>query len=294
MSATDRDPAPEPVLDDQVEGAPGDAREPVRRVRRMGRVSGEDEGLSYGSYLKVPELIRLQHLLSDPPAHDELLFIVVHQAYELWFREMLFELESVRDLMFGRDTEAARHYLTRVHAIERVLIEQIPVLETMSPQDFLEFRSHLSPASGFQSVQFREIEFLSGLKQRGFLSQLPDSDEERARLERRLAEPTLWDAFCDLLSASGLPMPADDAERRSASLLEMARDRRSHAELWNLSEGLLTHDEQFSLWRFRHILMVVRQIGSKTGTGGSSGAAYLQTTLEKRFFPELWALRGDL
>jgi tryptophan 2,3-dioxygenase len=175
-----------------------------------------------------------------------------------------------------------------------VLIEQIPVLETMSPQDFLEFRSNLSPASGFQSVQFREVEFLSGLKQRSYLTHLPDTEEERARLERRLAEPTLWDAFSDLLTASGLPMPAEDPERRSASLLELARDRDRHGELWHLSEGLVTHDELFSLWRFRHILMVVRQIGSKTGTGGSSGAAYLQTTLEKRFFPELWALRSDL
>ena len=265
-----------------------------RSIRRMGRVSGEDEGLSYGTYLKVPELLQLQHLLSQPRAHDELLFIVVHQAYELWFREMLFELESVRDLMFRRDPETARHYLTRVHAIERVLIEQIPVLETMSPQDFLQFRSNLSPASGFQSVQFREIEFVSGLKQRGFLAHLGDSEEERARLERRLEEPTLWDSFCDLLTDRGLAMPADAPEQRRASLLEMARNRDKHAELWYLSEDLLTHDELFSLWRYRHILMVVRQIGSKTGTGGSSGASYLQSTLDKRFFPELWELRGEL
>jgi len=260
----------------------------------MGRISPEEEGLSYGSYLKVPELLGLQRLLSHPPAHDELLFIVVHQAYELWFRTMLFELESVRDLIFRRDTETARHLLTRVHAIERVLIEQIEVLETMSPQDFLEFRSNLSPASGFQSVQFREVEFLSGLKQRGYLAHLGESDEERGRLERRLEEPTLWDAFCDLLTSSGLPMPADDEAVRMASLLSMARDREKHGELWYLSEALLTHDELFSLWRYRHVLMVVRQIGSKTGTGASSGASYLESTLDKRFFPELWALRSEL
>jgi tryptophan 2,3-dioxygenase len=274
---------------------PDEEPSPGRRsIRRMGRVSGEDEGLSYGTYLKVPQLLQLQQLLSEPGAHDELLFIVVHQAYELWFREMLFELESVRDLMFRRDPETARHYLTRVHAIERVLIEQIPVLETMSPQDFLQFRSNLSPASGFQSVQFREIEFVSGLKQRGFLAHLGDSDEERDRLERRLGEPTLWDAFCDLLTDRGLAMPGDDPAQRRASLLEMARNRDKHAELWYLSEDLLTHDELFALWRYRHILMVVRQIGSKTGTGGSSGASYLESTLDKRFFPELWALRGEL
>jgi len=272
-----------------------DAPEPGRRsVRRMGRVSPADEGLSYGSYLKVPELIALQHLLSVPPAHDELLFIVVHQTYELWFRQLLYELESVRDLMFGRQPEPARRLLQRVHTIENVLVEQIAVLETMSPQDFLQFRSHLSPASGFQSVQFREVEFLSGLKHRSFLSHLGETTDERERLERRLEEPTLWDAFCFLLTANGLQMPADDADARMASLLEMARHRERHGELWYLSEDLLTHDELFSLWRYRHILMVVRQIGSKTGTGGSSGATYLQTTLDKRFFPELWALRGEL
>jgi tryptophan 2,3-dioxygenase len=273
---------------------PQPTEQPQRSVRRMGRVSPADEGLSYGSYLKVPELIALQQLLSDPPAHDELLFIVVHQTYELWFRQLLFELESVRDLMFGRRPETARRYLQRVHTIENVLVEQIAVLETMSPQDFLQFRSNLSPASGFQSVQFREVEFLSGLKQRGFLAHLGETTDERDRLERRLGEPTVWDAFCDLLTANGLPMPADDHATRAASLLEMARERERHAKLWYLSEDLLTHDELFSLWRYRHILMVIRQIGSKTGTGGSSGASYLQSTLDKRFFPELWALRSDL
>jgi tryptophan 2,3-dioxygenase len=269
-------------------------REPApRSVRRMGRVSEEGEGLSYGSYLRVPELLDLQHFLSDPPAHDELLFIVVHQAYELWFKELLFELESVREAIFARDPERARHLLGRVHAVENVMIEQIPILESMSPQDFLEFRSNLSPASGFQSVQFREIEFISGLKHPSFLAHLGDSDEERERLSRRMEEPTLWDAFSDLLGASGLPMPGDEEARR-ASLLEMARDREKYGELWYLSEALLTHDELFSLWRYRHILMVTRQIGTKTGTGGSSGTSYLRTTLEKRFFPELWDLRSEL
>jgi tryptophan 2,3-dioxygenase len=265
-----------------------------RSVRRMGHVSEGGEGLSYGTYLKLPDLLELQGLLSDPPAHDELLFIVVHQAYELWFKTLLFELESVRDTMFARDPERARHYLGRAHAIERVLIEQISVLESMDPQDFLEFRSNLEPASGFQSVQFREIEFLSGLKQANFLSHLGENDEERGRMERRLAEPTLWDAFCDLVGATGLPMPEGDADARRESLKQIAHNREKYGELWYLSEALLTHDELFSLWRYRHILMVTRQIGSKTGTGGSSGASYLRTTLDKRFFPELWELRSDL
>jgi tryptophan 2,3-dioxygenase len=174
-----------------------------------------------------------------------------------------------------------------------LLIEQIEVLETMSPQDFLEFRSNLEPASGFQSVQFREIEFLGGLKEERFV-RMAESPEERERLERRLNEPTLWDAFRYLLEASGLPMPGGDEEARRTSLLKIARDRDAFADLWYLAEDLLVMDELFSLWRQRHILMVERQIGTKRGTGGSSGAPYLRTTLEKRFFPELWELRSNL
>ena len=163
-----------------------------RQQRRFGRTSQADvDLLTYAGYLKLPELLSLQQLSSDPPVHDELLFIVVHQAYELWFKQMLFELESVRDRFFARDTERARHFLTRVHAIERVLIEHIEVLETMSPQDFLAFRDHLAPASGFQSAQFRELEFISGLKDPGFLQDLATSPEELepARASPRRADP---------------------------------------------------------------------------------------------------------
>ena len=148
-------------------------------------------------------MLSLQTAQSDPPAHDELLFIIVHQAYELWFKQLLFELESIRNLLLREEAHPARHYLERVHTIERVLVEQVAVIESMSPQDFLEFRTHLAPASGFQSVQFREIEFISGLKNAGYLNRLASNDDERARLERRLEEPTVWDAFCALLEARG-------------------------------------------------------------------------------------------
>jgi tryptophan 2,3-dioxygenase len=262
------------------------------RERRFGRTSERAEGLlTYGEYLEVPALLSVQRLRSDPPVHDELLFIVVHQAYELWFKQLLFELGSVRDRLFADDTERARHYLTRIHAIERVLIEHIEVLETMTPQDFLDFRDHLAPASGFQSAQFRELEFVSGLKDPRFLDDLASSPEERARLERRLEEPTLWDGFCSLLETHGLPMPPDDPERRAASLVAMAREQR---DLFAVSEGLLDHDENIARWRALHVLMVEREIGAKTGTGGSSGVAYLRSTLDKRFFPELWGLRSAL
>ncbi len=236
----------------------------------------------------------MQQSLADPPAHDELLFIVVHQVYELWFKELLWELETTRDLMKEGDTFGARHLLERCETIERVLIEQVSVLETMSPQDFLEFRSHLAPASGFQSVQFRELEFLSGLKDPAYLDRVAGTEDEMLRLKRRLEEPSLWDAFCALLAQRGLPMPVDDVEGRRASLLTIARDRKSHWEEFALAEAMLDHDEAVSLWRQRHVLMVERQIGSKTGTGGSTGARYLRTTLDKRFFPELWELRSYL
>jgi tryptophan 2,3-dioxygenase len=259
------------------------------------RSFGEEGGkLSYGSYLRLPEVLSLQIQLSDPPAHDELLFIVVHQAYELWFKEILFELESVRRLIDERELLGARHFLQRVHAIEGVMIQHIGVLETMSPQDFLEFRHNLAPASGFQSTQFREIEFISGLKDERYLNRLLSSDDELDRLKRRLDEPTLWDAFSELLESSGLPMPADDPERRRVSLVTMARDRERFGPEFYVSEALMDHDEQFSLWRLHHVLMVERQIGTKSGTGGSAGAPYLRSTLDKRFYPELWELRSHL
>ena len=264
-------------------------------VRRMGRLTEPaDEGLlTYGGYLAVPELLELQRLRSDPPVHDELLFITVHQAYELWFKQVIFELESIRDRMIEGDAVRARHYLTRVHAIERVLIEHIEVLQTMSPQDFLEFRSLLSPASGFQSAQFRELEFLTGLKERRYLHDLAATPEELERLARRLEEPTVWDGFVALLEANGLPMPEDDEDARTQSLLRIAREP-EHGALFAIAEGLLDHDEAIAQWRYHHVLMVEREIGAKTGTGGSSGVEYLRSTLEKRFFPELWGLRSHL
>lgn len=248
----------------------------------MSRRFGEEgRQLSYGSYLRIPELLHLQQTLSDE--HDELLFIVAHQVYELWFKVVLFELESARDRIDADDVFFARHRLRRVHVVERLLVEQIEVLETMSPQDFLAFRSRLAPASGFQSVQFREIEFLSGLKEPGYLERLEASQEEVARLRGRLDQPTLDDAFRALIKRRGSP-----------SLLDVFRDRDRFGDLFDLCEALLDHDEAFAHWRARHVLMVERQIGSKTGTGGSSGVKYLRTTLGKRFYPELWEVRSAL
>jgi tryptophan 2,3-dioxygenase len=245
------------------------------------RFGEEGRELSYGTYLKVPELLELQKGLSQE--HDELLFIVAHQVYELWFKVILFELEAARDRIDADDVFFARHHLHRVHVVEKLLVEQIEVLETMSPQDFLAFRSKLAPASGFQSVQFREIEFLSGLKEPKFIARLEASPEEVGRLRKRLEEESVDDAFRALVVRRGSP-----------SLVEIFRDRERHGDLFDLAEALLDHDETFALWRARHVLMVERQIGSKTGTGGSSGAQYLRSTLDKRFYPELWEVRSQL
>jgi tryptophan 2,3-dioxygenase len=272
----------------------GGVVEETDRKRTGPRFGEEDRELSYGTYLRVPEILQLQTLLSDPPAHDELLFIVIHQAYELWFKQLLFELESIRDCLFDGDTQRARHYLRRVHTIDRLLVEQIPILETMSPQEFLEFRHNLAPASGFQSVQFREVECISGLKEPGTVKRLGDMPEERARLQRRLEEPTLWDAFCSVMERNGFQMPPDDAEARRASLLRVMHGEGTYTELFAVSDSLLTHDELIATWRARHVLMVERQIGAKTGTGGSTGVSYLKTTLDKRFYPELWDIRTYL
>ena len=255
---------------------------------------GEEGGrLSYGSYLRIPELLAQQVPEADPPAHDELLFITIHQAYELWFQQLLHELDDARDGMLAGDSYRPRLRLQRSHVIERLLVEQVDVLETMTPQDFLRFRANLAPASGFQSVQFRELEFLSGAKDERYVARLHDATEaERARLQRRLAEPTLWDGFLALLDKAGFE--TGTPERRQAALITLTSDRREYGPLWDLAEALVEHDALFARWRQRHVLMVERQIGTKSGTGGSTGAPYLRRRLDLRFYPELWELRSAL
>jgi tryptophan 2,3-dioxygenase len=249
--------------------------------------------LTYGSYLRLGQLLDSQHLESDPPAHDELLFITIHQVYELWFKQLLHEVSAARDAMSGGQLWWAQHLLQRVHVIERVLVHQIDVLETMTPQDFLKFRQRLAPASGFQSVQFRELEFVSGAKDAAYVKRFKGlTEDEQHRLDRRLAEPTLWDGFLDVLRGAGLPAGTD--EEVSGSLRIVAHDRAAHAEVWAVSEGLLQHDELAANWRARHVTMVERMIGSKSGTGGSSGSTYLRSRLPMRYYPLLWDLRSDL
>jgi tryptophan 2,3-dioxygenase len=249
--------------------------------------------LTYGSYLQLPRLLSSQQLESDPPAHDELLFITIHQVYELWFQQLLHEAETARDAMFDDQLWWARHLLARMHVIEGVLVSQIDVLETMTPQDFFTFRQLLAPASGFQSVQFRELEFISGAKDPSFVRRFRGlTDAEKERLRRRLDEPTLWDALLSVLASRGLAASSDDEVR--ASLRTVAHNRATYFDVWELTEALIQHDELAAAWRGRHVTMVERMIGARTGTGGSSGSDYLRSRLPLRYYPLLWDLRSDL
>ena len=263
------------------------------------------EPLSYNKYLRVRELIGLQDCLSDPTHHDELLFITIHQAYELWFKQMLHEIDAaVASMREDRAASAARA-LARVVEIEKLLVAQIHILETMTPINFLGFRDQLNPASGFQSMQFREVEFASGLKDEAVLRAFREDEFASARLRARMQAPTLGEEFYALLSRRGLDAPPDDAslsedERRRAygrrvrAALEVVTHFESRFEEYQLSEALIAHDEFFSLWRYHHVKMVERMLGAKKGTGGSEGVGYLKTTLDKKFFPELWEARTYL
>jgi tryptophan 2,3-dioxygenase len=271
----------------------------------MSNEYGKNTLLSYNSYLKVQDLIGLQECLSDPKHHDELLFITVHQTYELWFKQILHEIDATVRLMADDRLAAAARALRRVIEIEKLLISQIHILETMTPINFLGFRDELNPASGFQSMQFREIEFASGLKQENILNEFRADAFAYERLRARLEKPSLADGFYGALRARGLDAPADESSlgeqerkrlygKRTQAVLEILTHFESRFEEFQLAEALLEHDEYFSLWRSHHIKMVERMVGTKRGTGGSEGVGYLRTTLEKRFFPELWEARTYL
>ena len=245
--------------------------------------------LTYGSYLHIEELLSLQQLQSDPPHHDELLFIIVHQVYELWFRQMLHELEAAIANLGRDDLLRVGKNFRRIHSIQHLLETQVDVLETMTPQEFNAFRDRLNPASGFQSIQFREIEFLSGVQMSAALKHLEPTDAERARLERRLTQPTLYDALKAVLARRGFAV-ADSAALLTSFKAIYDNVERSY-DLYLLLEDFIEFDERFLLWRGRHVRMVERMIGMKPGTGGSLGVKYLEGTLSKKFFPELWEVR---
>lgn len=253
---------------------------------------GEKPALSYNEYLKVSDLIKLQETLSEPTSHDELLFIVIHQTYELWFKQLLHEIDaSVGWLNEGRKFRV-NHSLKAVTAIEKVMVSQIHILESMAQIGFLEFRDKLNPASGFQSMQFRELEFVSGAKDEKILKFFEFDEFAHKRLTERYNAPSIGDAFWNLLKNDGFAV--DSHETKLNTIVEILSQPEKFPELFIMQDLLIDHDENIALWRYHHVLMVERMLGMKRGTGGSDGAGYLRTTLDKKFFPEIWEARTHL
>ncbi|HEX3591891.1 MAG TPA: tryptophan 2,3-dioxygenase family protein [Pseudonocardiaceae bacterium] len=247
-------------------------------------MSEQSPALTYSSYLALDEILGAQRPRSDE--HDEMLFIVIHQVYELWFKQLLHELTALqRHLVAGR-TPQALHTLRRTLTILKVAVAQIDVLETMTPRQFTSFRTRLDAASGFQSAQFRELEAVLGRRDPGVVEHYPAGSPARERIAAAMARPSLWDSFIVYLTEAGYPAATDI---RAALLAVYAADGGES----QVTERLVDLDEGLQEWRYRHVKMVERTIGDKAGTGGSSGAAYLRTTITP-VFPELWAVRGDL
>jgi len=272
--------------------------------------------LSYKEYLGIDQLLSLQKLVSKPRQQDEVLFIIAHQTYELWFKLMLNELESAISQMLSRDVPEATRLIRRVIEVQKVLIQQITVLETIRPKDFLKFRTILRPASGFQSLQFRELEFISGQRDEVFLKMHKNDESDYEQLLKRHESPSLWDGFRDVLEQYGFDvssdkLPSKEREKKvhdkELKTLVKLFSGKKFREVEELAEVLMEYDKNFWLWRTHHIAMVERVIGRKQGTGSeivrdvvgpyafnTSGVAYLQTSLTKRFFPVLWEARTEI
>ncbi|MBA3669698.1 MAG: tryptophan 2,3-dioxygenase [Sphingomonas sp.] len=245
-------------------------------------------GITYAQYLGLDDLLSAQRPLSG--LHDEMLFIVIHQTMELWMKEMLHEVDYAIRLI-GKDSFAAAYKaLSRVGRIQSVMTLSWDVLSTLTPVDYLAFRDVLGTSSGFQSAQFRELEYRLGLKDEAYLKQHSPGSDDRARLDQALLQPSLRDAAAEALKRAGF----DVSGGTDAAWLEVYRNADAYFELYQLAEKLLDLDDAMAMWRHKHVLTVERIIGNKRGTGGSAGASYLRSTLEKRLFPELWSLRTDL
>ena len=264
-----------------------------------------DKYLTYSSYLHLDELLSLQEELSGEDGdheHDEMLFIIIHQVYELWFKQLLHELDFAREGMAADDMPRLLHTMKRILTILKVQVAQLDILETMRPLDFLAFRQRLEQASGLQSYQFRELEFLLGHKRIEVFGRYPEGSPARGRLDRRYREPSLWLAFLRLLDQRGYAIPAEDLERDVTAPTEgsagvraaLVRVYREDPHLVPLCERLVDLDEGLQEWRYRHVKMVERTIGARMGTGQTAGTAYLTGSLNRPVFPDLWAIRADL
>ena len=260
---------------------------------------------SYGGYLQLDTLLSAQKPLSDPLHHDELLFIIQHQTTELWFKLVLHELQAALEFIRRDELEPTFKILARVKHIQAQLVSQWSVLATLTPTEYCQFRYVLGPASGFQSVQYRLVEFLLGNKDARMLTVHKHKPEDFSRLSEALHMPSLYDEFLRHLARRGLPIPADILNRdvsqphvRSDGLVEVFRtiynEPDHHWDAYEMCEKLVDVDEHFQIWRFRHMKVVQRVIGLKRGTGGTSGVEYLRHMLDAVFFPELWDVRTEL
>jgi len=261
--------------------------------------------MSYGSYLQLDKLLAAQVPVSDPVHHDEMLFIIQHQTSELWLKLMRHELLSARSLIAADELQVALKRIARVKHIQRQLTEQWSVLATLTPTEYAQFRGYLGNASGFQSYQYRAVEFLLGNKNAGMLRVFESNPEAYELLSSLLAEPSVYDEFLRYLSRHGFDVPASVLERDVTQgyafheeLVDTFREIYEHPEehwlAYETCEEFVDLEDNFQLWRFRHVKTVMRIIGTKRGTGGSSGVSFLQKALDLTFFPELFAVRTEI
>lgn len=259
-------------------------------------------GLTYSNYLKLSELLHLQQPRSSPPEHDEMLFIIIHQTYELWFKLLLHEFEKIKRDFSGNDLYEAIHTFHRCRTIMKTLVAQVDILETMTPMSFTSFRDRLERASGFQSTQFRELEFVLGYKRGGVIKYLPPDVAAGECVHRRLEESSVVDHFYDFLAHQGVTI-SESLRRRPAAEPNIANEQvqegllhlyNTRPDLVILFEVMMDFDEGFQEWRYRHVKLVERTIGSKHGTGGSPGVEFLKKSLFLPIFPDLWAIRHKM
>lgn len=256
--------------------------------------------LTYTNYLKVDELLELQKLKSDPQEHDEMLFIIIHQTYELWFKQIIHEFGKLNKELAKGNTWTSIKTLRRVLTIMKTLVSQVDILETMTPLEFNSFRKFLGQSSGFQSLQFREVEILCGLRFPLMKEAHKDSPKNLKVLDTKMNEPTIWESFCGYLDHKGFSLSAPRVNEKGL-IFEVSEENQSelikmmmtNPEAALVSELLVDFDEGLQEWRYRHVKMVQRTIGAKMGTGGSEGVAYLQRTLNQSIFPDLWAIRSE-
>lgn len=258
--------------------------------------------LTYAKYLKIDSLLNTQQPLSDPVEHDEMLFIIIHQVFELWFKQMLWELDEIKARFSAGDVWGAITTFQRVRTIMKTVVGQLDILETMTPISFSAFRARLDTSSGFQSAQFRELEFTLGYKRSGILEHLEQGTPGYERAQRRLGEPSVVDTFYDLLEQLGVGVPAKLREKDPRSSTQpddevqdgLLRLYCKKQEASILFELMLDVDEGLQEWRYRHVKIVERTIGSKRGTGGSLGVEFLKKSLFHPVFPDLWAIRHKM